>query len=167
MFCVGNKRPATEHAAVWVPDSEAQTCMHCLKVKFTPIQRRVSSITTPFLFPSFFSLCLSSLTSLSFSLSPSLPPSLPPSLLVPPFLPPSPFLLSTTVGSVALWCVAGALIKSLYYPTSLTNLSESALLVLRYSVMPLPIKTSKKKPFLNVFSMYSFISHRIWQCVPL
>ncbi|XP_019864174.1 PREDICTED: pleckstrin homology domain-containing family F member 2-like isoform X2 [Amphimedon queenslandica] len=35
-----NKRPATEHAAVWVPDSEAQTCMHCLKVKFTPIQRR-------------------------------------------------------------------------------------------------------------------------------
>ena len=169
MFCVGNKRPATEHAAVWVPDSEAQTCMHCLKVKFTPIQRRVSSVTTPFLFPSFVSLCLSSLNSLSFSLSPSLSlflsPFLPPSL--PPFLLPSPFLLSTTVGSVVLWCVAGALIKSLYYPTSLTNRSESALLVLRYSVMPLPIKTSKKKPFLNVFSMYSFISHHIWQCVPL
>ena len=104
---------------------------------------------------------------LSFSLSPSLPPSLPPCPSLPPFLPPSPFLLSITVGSVALWCVAGALIKSLYYPTSLTNPSESALLVLRYSVMPLPIKTSKKKPFLNVFSMYSFISHRIWQCVPL
>ena len=152
MFCVGNKRPATEHAAVWVPDSEAQTCMHCLKVKFTPIQRRVS---TPFLFPSFVSLCLSSLTSLFLFLPPTL------------LLPPSPFLLSITVGSVALWCVVGVLIRSLYYPTSLTSQSESALLVLRYSVMPLPIKTSKKKPFLNAFSMYSFISNRIWQCVPL
>ena len=40
----GNKRPATEHAAVWVPDSEAHTCMHCLKVKFTPIQRRVCHV---------------------------------------------------------------------------------------------------------------------------
>jgi chemotaxis signal transduction protein len=39
--CVGNKRPVTDLAAVWVPDNEAQTCMHCLKVKFTPIQRRV------------------------------------------------------------------------------------------------------------------------------
>jgi hypothetical protein len=38
--CVGNKRPVTDLAAVWVPDNEAQTCMHCLKVKFTPIQRR-------------------------------------------------------------------------------------------------------------------------------
>lgn len=35
-----NKRPATEHAAVWVPDSDASTCMHCLKTKFTPINRR-------------------------------------------------------------------------------------------------------------------------------
>ena len=98
MFCVGNKRPATEHAAVWVPDSEAQTCMHCLKVKFTPIQRRVSSVTTPFLFPSFFSLCLSSLTSLSFSLSPSL------SLFLSPFLPPSlpPFLPSSLPPSLSL-----------------------------------------------------------------
>ena len=37
-----NKKPATEHAAVWVPDSDASTCMHCLKTKFTPINRRVS-----------------------------------------------------------------------------------------------------------------------------
>ena len=42
LVCVGNKKPATEHAAVWVPDSEAQTCMHCLRTKFTPINRRVS-----------------------------------------------------------------------------------------------------------------------------
>jgi len=35
-----NKKPATEHAAVWVPDSDANTCMHCLKTKFTPINRR-------------------------------------------------------------------------------------------------------------------------------
>lgn len=39
---LGNKKPATEHAAVWVPDSDAQTCMHCLRTKFTPINRRVS-----------------------------------------------------------------------------------------------------------------------------
>ncbi|XP_065903259.1 pleckstrin homology domain-containing family F member 2-like isoform X2 [Dysidea avara] len=36
----GDKKPATEHAAVWVPDSEAQYCMHCLKVKFTTMNRR-------------------------------------------------------------------------------------------------------------------------------
>lgn len=40
LLAQSNKRPATEHAAVWVPDSEAQTCMHCLKTKFTPINRR-------------------------------------------------------------------------------------------------------------------------------
>lgn len=51
---VGNKRPATEHAAVWVPDSEAQTCMHCLKTKFTPINRRVSHLFT---IPSITSYC--------------------------------------------------------------------------------------------------------------
>ena len=39
---VGDKKPATEHAAVWVPDSEAQYCMHCLKAKFTTMNRRVS-----------------------------------------------------------------------------------------------------------------------------
>jgi len=28
------------HAAVWVPDSEANTCMHCKKVQFTLVNRR-------------------------------------------------------------------------------------------------------------------------------
>lgn len=35
-----NKKPAQDHAAVWVPDSDASTCMHCLKTKFTPFNRR-------------------------------------------------------------------------------------------------------------------------------
>ncbi|KAK2566177.1 Pleckstrin homology domain-containing family F member 2 [Acropora cervicornis] len=35
------KRGTTEHAAVWVPDSEASTCMNCLKSKFTALNRRV------------------------------------------------------------------------------------------------------------------------------
>ncbi|XP_057691001.1 pleckstrin homology domain-containing family F member 2 isoform X2 [Corythoichthys intestinalis] len=34
------KAPAGEHAAVWVPDSEAAVCMRCQKVKFTPVSRR-------------------------------------------------------------------------------------------------------------------------------
>ncbi|XP_068425123.1 pleckstrin homology domain-containing family F member 2 [Clinocottus analis] len=34
------KAPAGEHAAVWVPDSEATVCMRCQKVKFTPVSRR-------------------------------------------------------------------------------------------------------------------------------
>lgn len=38
---LGDKTPAKEHAAVWVPDSEAQYCMHCLKAKFTTMNRRV------------------------------------------------------------------------------------------------------------------------------
>ncbi|XP_056261962.1 pleckstrin homology domain-containing family F member 2 [Pseudoliparis swirei] len=29
-----------EHAAVWVPDSEATVCMRCQKVRFTPVSRR-------------------------------------------------------------------------------------------------------------------------------
>ena len=40
IFLAG-KKGTTEHAAVWVPDSEASTCMHCLKSKFTAINRRV------------------------------------------------------------------------------------------------------------------------------
>lgn len=40
-LCTANKKPAQEHAAVWVPDGDASTCMHCLKTKFTPINRRV------------------------------------------------------------------------------------------------------------------------------
>ncbi|XP_078396933.1 pleckstrin homology domain-containing family F member 2 isoform X1 [Cetorhinus maximus] len=34
------KVPSNEHAAVWVPDSEANICMRCQKVKFTPVSRR-------------------------------------------------------------------------------------------------------------------------------
>lgn len=36
------KKASDNHAAVWVPDSEASTCMHCMRVKFTAINRRVS-----------------------------------------------------------------------------------------------------------------------------
>lgn len=34
------KKAVDEHAAVWVPDSEANTCMHCKKVQFTLVNRR-------------------------------------------------------------------------------------------------------------------------------
>ncbi|NP_956538.1 pleckstrin homology domain-containing family F member 2 [Danio rerio] len=34
------KSPTGEHAAVWVPDSEATVCMRCQKMKFTPVNRR-------------------------------------------------------------------------------------------------------------------------------
>ena len=36
------KTAASEHAAVWVPDSEANTCMVCRKSQFTIVNRRVS-----------------------------------------------------------------------------------------------------------------------------
>ena len=42
---LGDKTPATELAAVWVPDSDAQYCMHCLKTKFTTMNRRVKYCT--------------------------------------------------------------------------------------------------------------------------
>ena len=35
-----------EPSPVWVPDSEAPTCMHCLKSEFTVINRRVSTRVT-------------------------------------------------------------------------------------------------------------------------
>lgn len=35
-------RAASDHAAVWVPDSEAARCMCCRSTTFTVIQRRVS-----------------------------------------------------------------------------------------------------------------------------
>lgn len=44
--CVGDllqksgKAPTGEHAAVWVPDSEASICMRCQKAKFTAVNRR-------------------------------------------------------------------------------------------------------------------------------
>ncbi|CAH1250843.1 pleckstrin homology domain-containing family F member 2-like isoform X5 [Branchiostoma lanceolatum] len=40
LLAKGDKRPMQEHAAVWVPDSEANICQHCNRTKFTPIQRR-------------------------------------------------------------------------------------------------------------------------------
>ena len=36
------KKPASEHAAVWVPDSEANACMVCQKSQFNLVNRRVS-----------------------------------------------------------------------------------------------------------------------------
>ncbi|VDK41710.1 unnamed protein product [Anisakis simplex] len=36
----GGKKAATEHAAVWIPDGEAQKCMACQRTQFTMIQRR-------------------------------------------------------------------------------------------------------------------------------
>lgn len=41
LFFVAGKKASDNHAAVWVPDSEASTCMHCMKTKFTAINRRV------------------------------------------------------------------------------------------------------------------------------
>ncbi|CAB0011580.1 unnamed protein product [Nesidiocoris tenuis] len=34
------KKAAEEHAAVWVPDSEAHVCMHCKRNQFTVLNRR-------------------------------------------------------------------------------------------------------------------------------
>lgn len=34
------KKPVEHHAAVWVPDNEANVCMHCKKTQFTMIIRR-------------------------------------------------------------------------------------------------------------------------------
>ena len=39
---LAGKKPIGEHAAVWVPDIEAKTCMHCKKNQFTFLNRRVS-----------------------------------------------------------------------------------------------------------------------------
>uniref|UniRef100_A0A0K0DKT7 FYVE-type domain-containing protein n=1 Tax=Angiostrongylus cantonensis TaxID=6313 RepID=A0A0K0DKT7_ANGCA len=36
----GNKRPAKEHAAVWIPDGEAARCMACGRTQFNLVQRR-------------------------------------------------------------------------------------------------------------------------------
>ena len=38
------KKAATEHAAPWVPDTEAATCMVCNKSQFTLLNRRVKKI---------------------------------------------------------------------------------------------------------------------------
>lgn len=36
------KKPSDHHAALWVPDTEADSCMRCRKTQFTIITRRVS-----------------------------------------------------------------------------------------------------------------------------
>lgn len=38
------KKAVEVHAAVWVPDSEANVCMHCKRTQFTVINRRVSAV---------------------------------------------------------------------------------------------------------------------------
>lgn len=93
MNCQANKKPAQEHAAVWVPDGDASTCMHCLKTKFTPINRRVSRQK------GIMEICISCVKSLiSFSST------------------------STTVVSVELWCVAVALTGNFFCHTSQLSL---------------------------------------------
>ena len=37
------KKASSEHAAVWVPDSEAVVCMVCTKSQFNVLNRRVSN----------------------------------------------------------------------------------------------------------------------------
>lgn len=41
-MCEGGKKPLGEHAAVWVPDAEANVCMHCNKSQFNVLNRRVN-----------------------------------------------------------------------------------------------------------------------------
>ena len=41
------KKAASEHAAVWVPDSEATCCMVCKKSQFNLVNRRVRSCSEP------------------------------------------------------------------------------------------------------------------------
>jgi pleckstrin homology domain-containing family F len=38
------KKAVEVHAAVWVPDSEANVCMHCKKTQFTVLNRRVTAL---------------------------------------------------------------------------------------------------------------------------
>lgn len=44
------KKAVEVHAAVWVPDSEANVCMHCKKTQFTVLNRRVSLIFRPYIY---------------------------------------------------------------------------------------------------------------------
>lgn len=44
------KKAVEVHAAVWVPDSEANVCMHCKKTQFTVLNRRVSLIFRPHIY---------------------------------------------------------------------------------------------------------------------
>lgn len=38
----GIQQSTTNDSPVWVPDSDAKTCMHCRKSEFTVVNRRVS-----------------------------------------------------------------------------------------------------------------------------
>lgn len=44
MIITGGKKPVETHAAVWVPDNEANICMHCKKSQFTVLNRRVNIV---------------------------------------------------------------------------------------------------------------------------
>lgn len=39
---LGGKKPVNSYAAVWVPDNEADRCMHCKRTQFSMLQRRVN-----------------------------------------------------------------------------------------------------------------------------
>ena len=41
LIAKSGKTPTADHAAVWVPDAEANTCMVCQTAKFTLVNRRV------------------------------------------------------------------------------------------------------------------------------
>ncbi len=43
LIAKGGKKPASDHAAVWVPDAEAAHCMVCKKTQFSLVHRRVSA----------------------------------------------------------------------------------------------------------------------------
>lgn len=47
MNFAGGKKPVEHHAAVWVPDNEADRCMHCNRTQFSMLQRRVSALRAP------------------------------------------------------------------------------------------------------------------------
>jgi hypothetical protein len=53
----GKKAPA-DHAAVWIPDAETNTCMHCKKVQFTLVNRRHHCRSEPVLQIYLLGLCL-------------------------------------------------------------------------------------------------------------
>lgn len=46
---VGGKKPVEHHAAVWVPDNEANVCMHCKRTQFTMLVRRVSPLPVSYI----------------------------------------------------------------------------------------------------------------------
>lgn len=51
------KKAVEVHAAVWVPDSEANICMHCKKTQFTVLNRRVIMTHTLFFINFLLAIC--------------------------------------------------------------------------------------------------------------